>query len=389
MMLSTRSLASSSARHPWRVLVGWLAITAAAVAAVVTLLGGNLATDGAPTNNPESERADAARFESFPPDPSRAFSDILVIRSEAHTVDAPQFEEFVREFAARAGVDVERTFFANGDEALVSEDRHATIVPVVLTEDDVEALVSHVESVRGGRVRRLRHGRGDGRARLQPALAGGPREGRAPVRAAGGAHHPAARVRRGRRRARAAADGDRLDRRGAGHDRSARAAVRALDLRREHAHGDGPRARDRLLAVRRLPVPRGARARARRARRDRGVRGDRLAGGALQRHGVRGRDVRDAARAELDHALAGGGRDPRRDRVRGRGADAAAGRAGADRRRREPVAHPDRRAPLARGVDLRGRLLGRDRAARARAAGPLAGALRRASSWRSRCLCSR
>jgi putative drug exporter of the RND superfamily len=150
MMLSTRSLASSSARHPWRVLVGWLAITIAAVAAVATLLGGNLATDGAPTNNPESERADAARFESFPPDPARASSDIVVIRSEAHTVDAPQFEEFVRGFVAEAGVDVERTFFANGDDALVSEDRHATIVPVVLSEDDAEALVSHVESVEDG-----------------------------------------------------------------------------------------------------------------------------------------------------------------------------------------------------------------------------------------------
>ena len=39
------------------------------------------------------------------------------------------------------------------------------------------------------------------------------------------------------------------------------ARVRALGLRREHAHGHGPGARDRLLAVRPLALPRGARGR--------------------------------------------------------------------------------------------------------------------------------
>ena len=43
-----------------------------AVVAIVTLLGGSLTTEGAPTNNPESERAEDARFEAFPPDPERA-----------------------------------------------------------------------------------------------------------------------------------------------------------------------------------------------------------------------------------------------------------------------------------------------------------------------------
>jgi RND superfamily putative drug exporter len=152
-MLSTRSLAGASARHPWRVLGAWLAVTVAAVVAIVGLLGGSLTTEGAPTNNPESERALDARFEAFPPDPERAFSDILVVRSEEHTVDASQFEAFVRGFVADTGVeslDVERTWFSTGDESLVSEDRHATIVPVALAEDDTEALVERVEAVEDG-----------------------------------------------------------------------------------------------------------------------------------------------------------------------------------------------------------------------------------------------
>jgi RND superfamily putative drug exporter len=152
-MLSTRSLAGASARHPWRVLGAWLAVTVAAVVAIVGLLGGSLTTEGAPTNNPESERALDARFEAFPPDPERAFSDILVVRSEEHTVDASQFEAFVRGFVADTGVeslDVERTWFSTGDESLVSEDRHATIVAVALAEDDTEALVERVEAVEDG-----------------------------------------------------------------------------------------------------------------------------------------------------------------------------------------------------------------------------------------------
>ena len=50
-----------------------------------------------------------------------------------------------------------------------------------------------------------------------------------------------------------------VDRRRARPDALARAGVRAVDLRHEHAHGDGARARDRLRAVRRLALPRGAR----------------------------------------------------------------------------------------------------------------------------------
>ena len=120
-----------------------------AVVAIASLLGGSLTTEGAPTNNPQSERADEARFEAFPPDPANAVSDIVVIRSEVHTVDAPQFESFVRRFVsddeirALAGA---RTYLDATTPGLVSEDRHATVVPVALADDDeAAALVEKVE----------------------------------------------------------------------------------------------------------------------------------------------------------------------------------------------------------------------------------------------------
>ena len=96
MKLSTELLASSSARHPWRTIGAWAAVTVLAMAAVVMLLG--LTTEGAPTNNPESERADEVRLAAFPPDPSRAVTDIIVIRSDEYTVDSPRFQDYVRSF---------------------------------------------------------------------------------------------------------------------------------------------------------------------------------------------------------------------------------------------------------------------------------------------------
>ena len=98
--LSTRTIAAASARHPWRTIGAWIAVVVLAIVAIVTLLGGSLTTEGAPTNNPESERADEALFRALPPDPGSAVTDIVVIRSDEHTVDSPEFEEYVRDFVA-------------------------------------------------------------------------------------------------------------------------------------------------------------------------------------------------------------------------------------------------------------------------------------------------
>jgi putative drug exporter of the RND superfamily len=149
--ISTRSLASASARHPWRTIGAWVVAFVLAVLTIAFLLGGSLTTEGAPTNNPESERADAVRLQAFPPDPDRVVSDILVIRSEQHTVDSPEFESFVRSFVDDAELPALRTtdtYLDSGDPSLVSEDRHATVVPLALfDDDDAEALVEKVEGV--------------------------------------------------------------------------------------------------------------------------------------------------------------------------------------------------------------------------------------------------
>jgi putative drug exporter of the RND superfamily len=151
MKLSTKALAAASARHPWRVVAGWVAVAILATLAIVTLLGGSLTTEGAPTNNPESERAEDARLEAFPPDPETTVSDIVVIHSGEYTVDSPQFEAYVRDFVEDGGIAAlarARTYLDDQSAALVSEDRHATIIPLALFEDDeTEALVEKVDAV--------------------------------------------------------------------------------------------------------------------------------------------------------------------------------------------------------------------------------------------------
>jgi putative drug exporter of the RND superfamily len=148
--LSTTSLAAASARHPWRVVATWIAVAVLAMLAVVTLLGGSLTTEGQPTNNPESERADDVRLEAFPPDPSTSVSDIVVIRSEEYTVDSQEFKAFVQGFVEDDQITAlanARTYLDGAQSGLISEDRHATVVPLALLDDDeTEALVEKVKA---------------------------------------------------------------------------------------------------------------------------------------------------------------------------------------------------------------------------------------------------
>ena len=129
----------------------WIAVVFLGILAIVTLLGGSLTTEGKPTNNPESERAEDVRLAAFPPDASTTVTDIVVIRSEEYTVDSPEFKAFVRRFVeddqilALAGA---RTYLDDESPARVSDDRHATIVPLALLDDgETEALVEKVAAV--------------------------------------------------------------------------------------------------------------------------------------------------------------------------------------------------------------------------------------------------
>ncbi len=67
----------------------WVAVTVAAIAAIVALLGGSLTTEGEPTNNPAVGARCRRPARAFAADPETAVTDIVVVRSERYTVDAP------------------------------------------------------------------------------------------------------------------------------------------------------------------------------------------------------------------------------------------------------------------------------------------------------------
>jgi RND superfamily putative drug exporter len=155
MNFATGSLAAACARHSWRVVASWAVAVVLAIAVIVVFLPGSLTTEGAPTNNPESERAEDALFAAFPPDPSTSITDVVVIRSERETVHSPVFGAFVRDFVGDEEITAlsrARTYL--DDETvlspLISADRHATIIPLALFDDDeTEALADKAEALDG------------------------------------------------------------------------------------------------------------------------------------------------------------------------------------------------------------------------------------------------
>lgn len=146
----TERLARACSRHPWRTLAAWLVAVVVALGATVTLLSG-LTTDASVTNNPESERAADIRFSHFPFDPRRAVSDVVVIHSDRWTVDQPPFRRFVSELLAKGEapgtIEAAHVYLSDDDPSLVSPDRHATRITLLVNGDDaIEPVVKIAQS---------------------------------------------------------------------------------------------------------------------------------------------------------------------------------------------------------------------------------------------------
>ncbi len=150
MRLSTQTIATASARHPWRTIAAWIVTFVLAVAAIGALLGDSLTTEGAPTNNPESERAIHAIARAFPPDPATLTTDVVVVRSEQYTVAAPEFEAFVARMIDESETPAltrARSYLTEPSTSAVSADRHATLVSVAILDDgDTAAVIEELEA---------------------------------------------------------------------------------------------------------------------------------------------------------------------------------------------------------------------------------------------------
>ena len=139
MTLSTAAVARACSRHPGRTLAAWGILVAGSIAALAFVLTG-FTTEAAATNNPQSERADARMFAAFPPDPQRAVTDLVVVRSADLTVDDNGFRTFVdglvRTGRESGAVLNAITYFDSADPTLVSADRHSTLIPINIRDED-------------------------------------------------------------------------------------------------------------------------------------------------------------------------------------------------------------------------------------------------------------
>jgi len=141
----TERLARTSALHPWRTIGLWAVLVVLAVLAVGSLLGSGLTSESKfRAGEPGSVTADRLIEERL--SGPHKVTDFVIVRSAELTVDDPAFKTHVLGVAGRItalGTDVVEaasTYYATNDPGLVSRDKHATLIPVVMAGNMDEAL---------------------------------------------------------------------------------------------------------------------------------------------------------------------------------------------------------------------------------------------------------
>jgi len=124
------------------VLAIWIVVTVAAVGTIGTFLGAALEGEIAITSETESKRAEQLLAAGFPPPPpEQDVTEVVIVRSEAGSVDDARFEQRVRRLEdelREAGATNVISFYARGNKQLVSADRDATELLVGLGADPDE-----------------------------------------------------------------------------------------------------------------------------------------------------------------------------------------------------------------------------------------------------------
>ncbi len=139
----TERLARTSALHPWRTIAVWAALIVLAVLAVGSLLGSGLTSESKfRAGEPGSVTADRLIEERL--SGPHKVTDFVIVRSTDLTVNDAAFKSYVQDVTSKIdalGTDVVQatsTYYATNDPGLVSKDKHATLIPVVMagTVDD-------------------------------------------------------------------------------------------------------------------------------------------------------------------------------------------------------------------------------------------------------------
>ena len=153
MGLSSESLVRSSALHPWRTVLIWVVVVIAALAITSQLFESAITTEDSFLGEPES--ATAKRLAEDRLRGAEKFTEFLIVASESLTVDEPAFREFVGSLTAEISqlapefIEGAFDYYSVGDESMVSEDRHTTLLNVIMAGDlnEANANVVHLQEI--------------------------------------------------------------------------------------------------------------------------------------------------------------------------------------------------------------------------------------------------
>jgi putative drug exporter of the RND superfamily len=148
LSIQTETLARASARHPWRTIACWLVVVIASLAATGAFLSTSLVGESDMTNKPEAIRAKALIDARLPQ--QHDTDEVVIVRSATATVDDPGFRALV----TRVRGEIQKTGAVEsvGKPSLVSKDRHATLLPVVMgrnPETGIDRVVAVVQRADG------------------------------------------------------------------------------------------------------------------------------------------------------------------------------------------------------------------------------------------------
>src|SRR6266542_3040905 len=135
MRLSPQSVARWSARHRFTVIGIWVGLFLVGGLLTSSYLSGALTTQGDFTNNPDSKQAQTLLEQRLTG--PRSSNEVVIVRSDSKTVTDPGFKAYVARLtgdldALKPGVvqATEDPYRAGG--RFVSDDRHATLIPVTM-----------------------------------------------------------------------------------------------------------------------------------------------------------------------------------------------------------------------------------------------------------------
>jgi uncharacterized membrane protein YdfJ with MMPL/SSD domain len=147
--LSPRRLAAIAVARPRRVLAVWGVVVLVGFALISGLLGSALSSEAHVTSNPESKQALDLIDDRFPE--RKALDELVIVRSDEVTATAPAFRKRVKsladELAGSDGVETVSSYLDGGGDLLVSSDRRATILPLVLAGEEEQSIDDVVEIV--------------------------------------------------------------------------------------------------------------------------------------------------------------------------------------------------------------------------------------------------